>query len=61
MYETAYSVVREMFLAVVAMESVTHFSVPFGVEALDRKILRRLLIPSGCCIVQIIPMIDHSL
>lgn len=58
---TAYSVVREMFLAVIAMISITHFSVTFGVQALNRKILRLLLIARRYRVVKIIPMIDHSL
>lgn len=52
---------REMFLTVVAMVSITNFSVTFGVQALDRKILRLLLIARRYRIVKIIPMIDHSL
>ena len=56
-----YSFVRVVFLAVITKISVSNLSVTFGVQALDRKILRLLLIARRNSVVQIIPMIDHSL
>ena len=56
-----YSFVRVVFLAVITKISVSNLSITFGVQALDRKILCLLLIARRNSVVQIIPMIDHSL